>query len=862
MESITEQQLVREFSRRAQDAGLVIDCHSHGDPNSEIVIIGEAPGEREKAMGIPLVGGTGQKLWKELRSFGIERTQCYVTNVCKRQVSQSTTADIRNPIKGHEGEHWINLLRWELDQLPNKKIILVLGGLALKALFRHDSVTAWRGSVLHYHGVPAVITFNPAMVLREPKWEPIFRFDLNKLNRVITGRFKYAADSEFIYHYDMSPKEIFDHIARVRDERTPLAIDIEVIANETACIGFSNGGKRGVCVNFRDQKTNRYNIGEERSIRLAIQEMFNDDRVPIVAQNGNFDICWMWYKDRIRIPRLYFDTMTAHHTLYPRMPHNLGFLTTQYTDYPYYKEERSIWREGGDISSFWQYNCKDSIITHEVHYRILKELEDQKMDKFYFNHVAKLAPELVIMTVNGLRIDTSLQDQLKAELKDDVQRYEQKFLAHMKAALAVSKVGELDPDYTVNYKSPTQLADLLFNKLNLVGRGYSTNEENRQRMKNHHGTSPEAKAMLEELDTLKYQEKFLSTYASMEIDEDLRARCEYKQIGTQSAPGRLSSSKVMWGSGMNLQNQPERAQKMFMADKAIDEKFTSPLLLPVISKNGVKYNAKGSPDQVFIYNDLSQAEARVVAALWNVRALLENFAKAGAGQFDVHRLNASTIFDCAYEEIPSYDRLTYGKTTDDPLRDGEPTRRFLGKRCVHGLNYRMSPQKLADVCGIKLDDANRAYNAYHRAFPEIRQGWDELIKRVKRDKVIFTPFGRRLLFLEPIYDDNQLDSIVAFQPQSTIGDKVASVIYKCHNDKEWPRFRNGQLAARMILNIHDALISSCSKADVDLVIAITKKYSEEPININGIDVSIPSEFKVSKPDEKGIHRWSTLSKYP
>lgn len=846
--ALSEQALVREFSRRASDAGLVIDCHSHGDPNSEIIIIAEAPGEREKAMGIPLVGGIGQKLWKELRSFGIERTQCYVTNVCKRQVSQSTNADIRNPIKGHEGEHWINLLLWELDQLPNKKIILVLGGLALKALFRLDGVTAWRGSVLHFKGIPTVITFNPAMVLREPKWEPIFKFDLNKLNRVIAGRYRHNADGEFLYRYDLSPDEAIQHFTRIRDERKPCALDIEVISNETACVGFSNGSKLGVCINFRGPKENFYSHADEKRIRLAMNEMFADPNIPWIAQNGNFDICWLWYKDRMRIAKLYFDTMTAHHTLYPRLPHNLGFLTTQYTDYPYYKEERSLWREGGDISTFWKYNCKDAIITEEIHHRIKKELEDQKMADFYFNHVARLAPELAVMTVNGIRIDTTLQHQLQEELRADVAKYEAKFLAHMRAALAVSNVGELPEDFTVNHRSPTQLADLFFNKLNLIGRGYSTNEENRQRMKNHHATTPEAKAMLEELDTLKYQEKFLTTYAEMEIDEDSRARCEYKQTGTQSAPGRLSSGKVMWGSGMNLQNQPERAHKMFMADP--------PNLDLELYLRGVK----GSQQQVFIYNDLSQAEARVVAALWGVQRLIENFQKAAEGAFDVHRLNASTIFNCPYEDIPTYDRLTFGKTTDDPLRDGEPTTRFLGKRCVHGLNYRMSPQKLADVCGIKIDEATRAYNAYHRAFPEIKRGWDELIKRVKRDKAIFTPLGRRLLFLEPIYDDLQLDSIVAFVPQSTIGDKVSSVIYKCHNDPDWPRFHNGQLAARMMLNIHDALISSAPESEKECVIAITKKYSEEPITINGIDVSIPSEFKVSKPDEKGIHRWSTLAK--
>ncbi len=62
--------------------------------------------------------------------------------------------------------------------------------------------------------------------------------------------------------------------------------------------------------------------------------------------------------------------------------------------------------------------------------------------------------------------------------------------------------------------------------------------------------------MLNALDKYKEERKFFSTYVDAQVDEDGRMRCEYRQWGTQSAPGRLSSSAVMWGSGTNLQNQP------------------------------------------------------------------------------------------------------------------------------------------------------------------------------------------------------------------------------------------------------------------------------------------------------------------
>jgi len=300
-------------------------------------------------------------------------------------------------------------------------------------------------------------------------------------------------------------------------------------------------------------------------------------------------------------------------------------------------------------------------------------------------------------------------------------------------------------------------------------------------------------------------------------DEDGRFRCEYKQFGTQKAPGRLSSSGTLWGSGGNLQNQPQRAYPMFIADK----------------------------DYMFSYFDLKQAEAKVVAYLWQVQGLIESFKRAETdNSFDLHRGNAAAIFKCKYEEVPAYDR-------DE---NGDITLRFLGKRCVHGLNYRMQPQRLADTCNIPYSQANEAYSSYHKAFPEIRRAWDHIVQGVREDKKLYSPLGRRMIYLSRITDD-ELDSVIAFGPQSTIGDKVSSVIYECHEHPDWPKDR-----ARMVLNIHDALIALHVQDPhvTETVQGIMKQNAESPIMIRGEAVSIGTDFKQSVPDEGGIHRWSTL----
>lgn len=799
--------------------GLEYQVLGSGSPSSKIVVIAEFPGETEVQLKMPLVGGSGRYLWEQLGKVGIKREMCYVTNVVKKKLTEGMNAS-KKILPKEEMQKWHTVLRTELSLLPNAQYVLVLGNVALEALTGHTGITKWRGSALEYtremgfcqNGM-MVITYNPAFVFRDPKVGFHFFIDIQRFKRVYDGTWK---PYEIVAHYNQTKRQVLDYIRKIRNDKLAVSIDIETIGNETACIGLSNDNHEGLCINFRDhERTSFYDIQDEASIRIALAELFADRGIEFVTQNGNFDSYWLYYKDRILL-RSTYDTLLAHHTLYPALPHNLGFLTTQYTEHPYYKEEKDTWRSLGDIGRFWEYNVKDVCITRAVHFATMGELQREKLMDFFRNHVMRLQPHLVTMTVNGILQDTTLKADIAADLTTQLDRLEREVVER-------ARIAARDPNLEINPRSAPQLRNLFFNILKLSGKGTTTNEENRQRMKMHPNTSAASKELLDAIDTYKEEHKFFSTYVDTNPDPDGRMRSEYRQWGTQSAPGRLSSSSVMWGSGTNLQNQPDRARAMFIAP------------------TGYRFG----------YFDLSQAEARYVARAWGVRKLEENFklANTDPDKYDVHRLNAATLFKVPYDDVPK-------KDFDD---DHKPTLRYKGKRSVHGFNYRLGPDEAANKFGISIVDATHAYRSYHATFPEISAAWGDIFARVKKDRVLYNCFGRRWILLSRMDDEEALRSIVAFEPQSSIGDKVCQVIYQCHEDAEWPRSSRG-IEAAISLNIHDALVCLARSSDIECCLRIMHRHATEPLIVRGTELRIPAEIMVSEPDEVGIHRWSTLKK--
>jgi len=811
-------ELQQEFLKKARSINLKVDCGSDGTFNSNVAIVAEAPGSREVQLKVPLVGGSGSLLWSALKKHQLQRGNFYITNVVKRQLTFGGLDADKVQLPKAEYDHWVGLLKWELACLPNLRYVLLLGNLALDALCGRKGITKWRGSVLDFEmfslatsqprTYKAVVANNPAAVLREPKTEISFIMDVAKLTKVMSGRWQpYEIKGEVCYDY----KRAKERIAYYSATRKPISFDIETGGGETACVGLADDKHYGTCIPFRGIRGEDYfSLEEEADLRMRLQQMFANERLRFVAQNANFDMYWLWIKDKIRVHKAWFDTMLAHHCLYPSIPHDLGYLCTQYTTHPYYKDERGEWKDKGDIDLFWQYNVKDVCITLAVQERLIHELEEQNMSDFFFTHIMKLQQHLVTMTVGGVLIDGEEKDKFRHDVRETVARLLQEF--HGAVAKATT-----DDTFRPNPSSTRDRSELYFNRLKLVGRGTSTDAANRDRMRQHPRTSEDARHVLRLHDEWAKEFKFLSTYAESDIDEDGRMRCEWRQTGTQAAPGRLSSAQTLLGTGANLQNQPTKARRMFVADEGY----------------------------VFIYFDLSQAEARYVAWDAEITKWKEQFEKARLdGSYDCHRALASEMFNVPYEDVP---------TTDEDA-SGSKTIRFIAKRCRHGLNYRMAPERLAETTGLPLQRAHESYIMYHRLTPELRRWWGTLEKEVRSTRMLYNAFGRRLYVMERLTEDS-LESIVAFKPQSTIGDKVSQVIYQCHEDDKWDRRRE-----RICLNVHDALVGLATVQRAKHCLAIMKKYAEQPIVVRGEPLIIPADLGISVADEQGKHRWSNIKK--
>lgn len=808
----TTEQLVTELQARADVNGLRVRCLPDGNFNSQIAVIGEFPSDREVEMRRPLIAGSGAKLWEELRKVDVRRQEVYTTTACKRIITSGK--DQRFPIDKNEQQHWANLLKWELSQLPNLKYILILGEISLLNLIGDRKINSWRGSVVNVDignkQVQGLVAIHPKRLFIEPKQLLSFKFDMSKFGKLVKGDWVVKPVSTII---NPSFKEAMDYLSDLVIKPTVATYDIEVISNETACFGITDNVDEGMCISFRDRVQNTYSVEEEVKLRKHIQHITNHPNISLVAQNGMFDASWLWFKDKIRPKPHYFDTMTAHHTLYPTLPHNLGYLTTQYTTRPYYKDEGKDWKEGGDIDAFWKYNVQDVCNTHQAYLSMKDELGLQKLDKFFFEHVMKAQPHLLRMTVGGIKIDTGYNDALKDSIGADVQKRLQAFYDAVAEATG-------DPEYQPNPNSPKQNSELLFSKLRLVGRGTSTDATNRERMFSHPATTEKKRKVLTTLGEYAQEQKFFSTYVNASYDDDSRMRCVYNQTGVQSAPGRLSSSGMLWRNedndqtGCNLQNQPERAHDKFIADEGY----------------------------CFGYFDLAQAEARAVAWEAGIQTWIDQFERARIdGSYDAHRALASDMFGIEYDNVPIYDR-------DE---NGAVTVRYVAKRCRHGLNYRMQADRLAQSAGLPLLDAVNAFNVYHKQTPELQIWWNDLEKEVRDNRCLYNAYGRRLIILEQL-TPRAMESIVAFKPQSTVGDKVVKIIYQCENDTRWPS------SARIMLNIHDALVCIAKKHHIQLCLSIMKGYAETPIYIRGEPMIIPADTKVSYENERGYHSWKTL----
>lgn len=136
-----------------------------GSPNATLMFIGEAPGADEDAQGEPFVGRAGQLLTKIIEAIDFKRQDVYICNILKCRPPNN-----RKPTQ-EESDLCKPYLKKQIE-IVKPKVIVCLGLTAAENLLgTHEPMGKLRGRVLSYEGVPVMITYHPAALLRNPAWK-------------------------------------------------------------------------------------------------------------------------------------------------------------------------------------------------------------------------------------------------------------------------------------------------------------------------------------------------------------------------------------------------------------------------------------------------------------------------------------------------------------------------------------------------------------------------------------------------------------------------------------------------------------------------------------------------------------------
>ena len=156
---------------------------SDGNINSQIMIVGEGPGEKEDEIGKPFVGDAGNLLNKMLSAININRESVYITNVVNFRPPNN-----RKPTSA-EINRYSTFLR-EHILIVNPKILIIMGSTAMEALVGNNIKISkdrgkWKEIIIKNKTFTSIVTFHPAYLLRQPDQKKYSWSDLKEIRKKI-----------------------------------------------------------------------------------------------------------------------------------------------------------------------------------------------------------------------------------------------------------------------------------------------------------------------------------------------------------------------------------------------------------------------------------------------------------------------------------------------------------------------------------------------------------------------------------------------------------------------------------------------------------------------------------------------------
>ena len=556
-----------------------------------------------------------------------------------------------------------------------------------------------------------------------------------------------------------------------------VAFDTETTAREPGMSATDAKTCRLIGFSFATEKGKAWYV--DAGLIDIFRPLFADPTKTLVGLNVKFDRAVL-HRYGIGFASTPHDVMLAHYCLDAASRHGMDMLAEQYLGY------RTI-RFAEVAGEPERGKGEPTLLGKDIARVTDYAAEDADVTLQLEDAIRPLAPSgalegeealvkvLLEMEREGVRIDVGALKEYGRELDREILVFTQEILKYAEPGF--------NPD------SPRQLGELLFGKLGLPGgkktaRGqWATDEKTLSKLA---GAHPIIGSILEYRACTKLKSTYVDKLPSL-IDENGRVHTTYAQSFTET--GRLSSSDP------NLQNIPIRTERGKLIRKAFVAR---------------------DEEHVIVSADYSQIELRLMAAMSGDRAMLEAFRNGE----DIHRDTASRVYDV----MPAF--VT-------------PEQRAKCKMVNFGIIYGISAFGLSQRLNVPRKEAADLIETYFKLYPAVRDYMAKAIETARKAGYAETVLGRRRTLRD-------INSRNATARQSAERDAIntpiqgsAADLIKTAMVKVDRALKQGNMRAKMVLQIHDELVFDCPKEELARLKELVRHEMETALDFGvPLDVSV------------------------
>jgi len=501
------------------------------------------------------------------------------------------------------------------------------------------------------------------------------------------------------------------------------------------------------------------NKNEVKEVLDKFTDLFNDPDILWIGHNLKYDLLVLkWYD--IEIKGRFFDTLLAHYVIEPEGRRNMDWLSAKYLNYQPVSIEELIGKKGKaqgtmrevDIEKAKEYAVEDADVTLQFKSIFSPLLEEFEVRNVFDEAEVPLAPVLVGMEYEGIRVDMNFLAEYSKLLEQEAQKHEE----------AVYEIAGIK----FNLSSPKQLGEVLFDKLKLDPKAkktktgqYATGEDVLSRLAKEHKICDDITAFRE---YTKLRSTYVDALPSLINKKTGRVHTTFAQA--VAVTGRLSSNNP------NLQNIPIRTDRGREIRKAFIPR---------------------DENHILISADYSQIELRIVAAISGDEAMSEAF-KANK---DIHTATAAKVYHIPEEEVTKEQRRK-------------------AKSVNFGIVYGQGAFGLSQNLQIKQAEAKEIIDNYKVEFSGVTRYMADMINFARENGYVQTILGRKRwlkdinsgnFVVRGLAERNAINSPI----QGTAADMIKLAMIKID-----AAFKLRGFKSKMVLQVHDELVFDVLKEEV------------------------------------------------